>query len=198
MPRRFITLFILTNDTSRPRQLKIRMRLAKTLGAASAVFILLMAFCVYDYLRINWNSREYLRLLRENASQRIELQNFSSKLRDMEGQLARLELFDRKLRIMANIERPGGPAPGEKLMGIGGGSSAETDDYLTTPGAKVDELVKQMRSDLTQLEKKASGQESSFTELHERLLDRSSFFASTPSIWPARGWGTSTLGQRGS
>ena len=111
MPRRFITLFILTNDTSRPRQLKIRMRLAKTLGAASAVFILLMAFCVYDYLRINWNSREYLRLLRENASQRIELQNFSSKLRDMEGQLARLELFDRKLRIMANIERPGGPAP---------------------------------------------------------------------------------------
>src|SRR3990170_1553003 len=196
MPRRFITLFVLTNDTSRPRQFKIRFKVAKALTAGVGVFTLLMAFVVYDYVKIKGHARGYYRLLRENASQRIELQDFSSKMRDMEEKLARLEVFDKKLRIIANIEEPRDYSHSEQVMGIGGGSSADTEDYFTTPGAKVDELVKQMSADLTQLEMKADSQESRFTELHEQLMDKSSFLAATPSIWPAKGWVTSRYGKR--
>ncbi|MBI5588504.1 MAG: M23 family metallopeptidase [Deltaproteobacteria bacterium] len=80
-------------------------------------------------------------------------------------------------------------------MGMGGDSSAE-ENYFSTPAAKKDELVKKMRDEITQLEEMAKSQESSFTELQEYLMKKSSFLAATPSIWPSRGWVTSAFGER--
>ncbi|MFQ5442528.1 MAG: M23 family metallopeptidase [Thermodesulfobacteriota bacterium] len=193
---RYLTFFVLSNDTSRPRRLKLSLTAAKVLGACSVLSFLVLAFVVYDYTKIKANSREFFRLKKENAQQKIEIQDFSSKIRGLESQVARLDLFDKKLRIIANIEGPKKPAVTGQVKGIGGGSSMDVEDYLLTPGSKVDELVGQMRSDLTQLKLKADSQESRFAELQGQLLKKSGILAATPSIWPVRGWVTSTYGKR--
>ncbi len=193
---RYLTFFVLSNDTSRPRRLKVSLTAAKVIGAVSVLSFLILAFVVYDYTKIRTNSREFFRLKKENARQKIEIQDFSSKIRGLESQVARLDLFDKKIRIIANIADPGKPAVTGQVKGIGGGSSMDVEDYLLTPGAKVDELVGQMRSDLTQLKLKADSQESRFAELQGQLLKKSGILAATPSIWPVRGWVTSTFGKR--
>lgn len=195
MDKRYMTLFVLTNDASRSRQLKIPFRLLKALGAASVFLILVFSFVVFDYARLKTNYFSLSTLKKENTAQRIELQTISGKIKDLESQIAKLNIFDRKIRIIANIAEPKNSGSSDQLMGMGGDSSAE-ENYFSTPGAKKDELVKKMRDEITQLEEMAKSQENSFTELQEYLMKKSSFLAATPSIWPARGWVTSAFGER--
>ncbi len=193
MDKRHITLFVLSNDATKTRQIRIPFRSFKTLVAAAAVFALVLAAGIFDYARVRSGYTEYYGLRKENTAQKIELQSFASKIKELEAQMAKLSLFDRKLRIMANIEAPADAQSGQ-IMGMGGAGSEE--DYLGSAGSQLDGLVGQMRSDIKKLEQTATDQESSFTELQAHLVKQASFFAATPSIWPTRGWVTSTYGNR--
>lgn len=203
MEKRFLTFFVLTNDATKTRSMKLPLKLIKIGGAVSAFLFLALAFIVVDYARVKMNSAELYRLRKENAAQKIELQGILAKVRGLEDDLSKLSLFDKKLRIIANLERPGalsgkgGPlSPGQGgLMGLGGDSSA-TEGVFTTTSTAVGELSKRMDNELNSLEEKAMEQEKSFNELHEQLLKKTSFLASTPSIWPLHGWVTSGFDQR--
>lgn len=193
MDKRYITFFVLTNDASKARQLKMPVRRFKTAAAVSAFFFLVLAFIIYDYARIKTQVPELTTLMQQNASQKVELMGLSAKLKDLETQLAKLNLFDKKLRVIANLDVP--PSKGsDQLLGMGGASTDE--DFFPTTGSQAAELVDRMSSELSTLEDVAKSQEASFTELHEHLAKRTSFLASTPSVWPARGWVTSTFGRR--
>ena len=196
LSKRYLTFFVLSNDSTRSRQFKIPHKRFKVLKGLSICLVLAISFVIFDYVRLRGNISEAYNLRKENTAQRIELQSFSAKMREMESQLSKLRLFDKKLRIIANIEKPRGMAAKDQLMGVGGGSPSSAQDYLLTPGSKVDDLVKQMRSDIDHLETIANSQESSFSELQGYLMRKSSYLAATPSIWPVRGWVTSTFGQR--
>jgi len=194
--KKYFTLIAMTNDASRARRYRIPRGLMKIAMAAGVVVVLAMAFVVYDYARLKSNAYELYSLRKQTTRQRIELQNFSAKISDLESQLTKLRLFDKKLRIIANIKEPRDKRHPEQMRGIGGGLASGDNGPFGTPGEKVDELISRMRSDIRQLEYRTSTQERSFTELQERLIRKSSFLASTPSIWPARGWVTSVYGER--
>lgn len=193
MNKRYFTLFVLKNDASRARQVKVPVGLFKGAAAVLTAFIFIFAFVIYDYARLKGDTAELYSLRKENTSQKIELQSFSAKIKDLETQFAKLSLFDKKLRIIANLEVPKGQS--EQLMGMGG-PSPEDEEYFGTAGSRVDELVGRMRSEISTLEDRAKMQENSFTELQDSLAKQSTMLASTPSIWPSRGWVTSVYGQR--
>ncbi|MBI2399713.1 MAG: M23 family metallopeptidase [Deltaproteobacteria bacterium] len=195
MDKRFFTLFVLTNDASKTRQFRLPFRSLKIAGAVSGLFALLLAFVLFDYARLKTTDMEYGPMA--SSEQKLALQGFASRIKELEGQLAKLSLFDKKIRIIANLEkepRPAGQAE-HQLLGMGGDSVVE-EEMFTRPGAKVGELVDKMRSDLMNLEHIASTQEESFTELKDYLAKRSVMLASTPSILPAKGWVTSNYGSR--
>jgi len=190
LDKRFLTLFVLTNDVSKPRQLKVPFKILKIAGAVSVVFALVFGFIIFDYARMKMGHSSLA------GSDQLALQGFASKIKELEGQIAKLNLFDKKLRIISNIEKDPKPAGGhEQVLGMGGDSVVD-EEALATPGAKVDELVEKMKSDLVNLEHQATTQESSFEALSEYLVNKSVMLASTPSIWPAKGWVTSDFGSR--
>ncbi len=190
MDRRFLTLFVLTNDSARPRQLKITFKVLKIAGAVSAMFTLVMAFMLFDYARLKVASFAF------GTDQKLALRDFAAKINELEGQVARLNLFDKKLRIIAHIDgEPKAVGAPEQVLGQGGDSPVD-EDLFAKPGARVEELVDKMRTDLLNLEHQAAGQEESFKEINAFLVNKSVKLASTPSIWPARGWVTSNFGGR--
>ncbi len=125
MDKRHITLFVLSNDATKTRQIRIPFRSFKTLVAAAAVFALVLAAGIFDYARVRSGYTEYYGLRKENTAQKIELQSFASKIKELEAQMAKLSLFDRKLRIMANIEAPADAQSGQ-IMGMGGAGSEKS------------------------------------------------------------------------
>ncbi len=194
MDKRYVTLFVLSNDAARTRQLKVPVKTLKAAVAIGVVFTLVLLAGIFDYFRIRGNYSEYYTLRKENTAQKIELQGFASRIQDLESEMAKLSRFDRKLRIMANIESPKEATGNEQVMGMGGASLGDED--LLEKGASLGGLVRQMRTEVSALERQAADQETSFTDLQEQLVKQASFLAATPSIWPARGWVTSTFGER--
>jgi len=78
---------------------------------------------------------------------------------------------------------------------MGGPEEPGTDSVSQTGNVQPEDLRK-MDQDLSQLRSDAATQELSFEELTEAMKDRRSLWASTPSIWPVRGWLTSGFGNR--
>jgi len=198
LDNKFLTFFILGNDASKARQFKLKVKGLKIAGGFGAFLFLVLVFVVVDYSRLKYNTSELYSLRKETTAQKVEIQSFASKIRDLETRLASLNIFDKKIRIIANLDGPKNAPSQDQAMGfggVGGGISSE-DNGFATPKAKVNDLIARMKSDIRQLESRANHQESSFTELQGALVNKASFLASTPSIWPVRGWVTSTFGDR--
>lgn len=190
MSKSYLTILVLASDTSKTKQLKISTGRYKLLRNVLIGVALLFAFVCFDYVNMRVQHLALSNLKKENITQKIELNEFTKKIGDVEAQLARLQVFDKKLRILANIETPAE----EASMGMGG-NALEAGTFLS-PADKREELVTKMRSDLTVLESETALREKSFVELKSHLSEQSSLLASTPSVWPARGWVSSGFGKR--
>ena len=188
--KRFFTVFVVPQDPSRVRKLRLPLNLLRAIFIMLGISFAAFSFMIFDYTQVKLKTHELNSLKKENAVQKIQLQAFASKVSDLEFHMAKLKQFDKKLRIITNMEVPAGSS---QVLGIGGPSFEE--DTATLEGARAG-LIKQMHSDLDQLKAEAMAQEKSFTELNEHLFKQPSLFASTPAIWPARGWVTSNFGYR--
>lgn len=189
--RNLTILFVPDDSTGKTRKVRLPVRLLKAARSLFVIVLLGLAFIVYDYGNMRLSSTELARVKQENTTQKVELQTLSSKITDLESRMAKLKLFDKKLRIIANLEDPDQP---KDVMGMGGAFPDE--DTFPTLGARRKALINQMHSDLALLAGETELQEQSFTELQEFLLKQSSLLASTPSILPTKGWITSIYGKR--
>lgn len=190
MKKTFFTVFIVPQDPSHVRKFKLPLKVWKIMLVIFGISFAGFSYMIFDYTNLKFKTHELNALRKENTEQKIQLQAFASKMTDLEFQMAKLKQFDKKLRIITNMEVPAGSS---QVLGIGGPSFEE--DTATLEGARAG-LIKQMHSDLDQLKAEAMAQEKSFTELNEHLFKQTSLFASTPAIWPARGWVTSNFGYR--
>jgi len=190
LKKTFFTVFIVPQDPSHVRKFKLPLKVWKIMLVIFGISFAGFSYMIFDYTNLKFKTHELNALRKENTEQKIQLQAFASKMTDLEFQMAKLKQFDKKLRIITNMEVPAGS---NQVLGIGGPSPEE--DMTTLVSAK-DGLIKQIHSDLDQLKTEAMVQEKSFTELHEYLFKQTSLFASTPAIWPARGWVTSIFAYR--
>jgi murein DD-endopeptidase MepM/ murein hydrolase activator NlpD len=137
------------------------------------------------------------RVLRdENLTLRTQLKSIRERMEHIGATLERVERFDQKLRAVTLLSDPQrnlalGPTAGEP--GVTPAPSAETE--FTRPGL-ASETPRNLASKLDKLSDSATRQEKSLQELQSYFLDQKSRLASTPSVWPARGWVTSDFGQR--
>ena len=158
-----------------------------------AFTFLVAIFFLSDYIQVKKRAFDVNRLHQEMKAQKSQIHFFLARVEELEGQLSGLKDFDRKIRIIANLERRGQEtAP---LMGIGGPSPSDIREKLKK---REDEngLVLQMRSDIDRLQSEAASREESLFDLLKLLLAKKETLAHTPSIWPVQGWVTSGFGFR--
>jgi cell division protein FtsB len=178
LKKRHISLFILSHDSNKTRQIDLPVKKYKLIRNLAIVLAVIVGYVCIDYTWMKMEYLEFSNLKKKNIAQKIELNEFSKKINEVEGQLARLKDFDKKLRIIANVETP--KFEEEAKMGMGG-ALLENVDFIK-PKDKRSELVDKMHADLTQIESGAAIQKKSFIELQSYLSEKSSMLASTPSL----------------
>ena len=192
MDKEYFNILIFGHKTSRSRHLRIHKKTFKIVLYLVGFTILLTTFFFCDYIQVKKRAFELNQLRQETQTQRSQIQFFSAQIEDMEKQLSKLKDFDRKIRIIANLERG---ADGPSFMGMGGSSPSDIREKLK--GEKNENgLVQQMRTDVEHLQTEAISREESLSELEKLLQAKKEMITHTPSIWPAMGWVTSGFGFR--
>lgn len=190
---KFYTIFIVSENASRITKFKVPRFPARAGALAGLLLLLLATFLIIDY--INTKSKVFLlrSLKKENQLLREQMATLANKSKSIESELRTVKQLEAKLRIMLNAENHDTISTN---FGIGGPTN-ETDDLsilYTAPDTTV--AYNRLNSNLDSIEEALKKQETGLVEVYELMQERNSILASTPSIWPTRGWITSGFGYR--
>jgi murein DD-endopeptidase MepM/ murein hydrolase activator NlpD len=218
-----LNVIVVSDERSPVRRFSLdSTRLKRGLAAAGAL-LLGLSLALVDYVRLRVQAVDVDRLRAQTTTQQATVESVQSSLQDLEGELARLREFERKVRVIANLPSSPTPPAGSPENGGQGGGGPEFGDLVATPGLggagelpgadaapaaaeRQDASLPENELDAAALARVtakaerlgplASARAASFEELVEKLQGESLRLASTPSILPARGWLTSGFGYR--
>lgn len=160
----------------------------------SIVFLITLGigWLITDYRKIKTQIPELDYLKKENRIQKTQLIALTQKIIQINRNMAKLQEFDRKLRVMTNLE----PSDEhDQFLSLGGSNNnALKSDYQLEKVHKG--LIHQMHKSLENLETEIAVTSISQTELSDFLKEQKSILACTPSIKPAQGWFSSGFGYR--
>ncbi len=192
MDKEYFNILIFGQKTSKTRHLRIRKKTFKILFYLLSFALLSTTFFFCDYIQLRKKTFELNRLRQESETQKSQIQFFSARIEDLERQLSKLKDFDKRIRIIANLEKG---QEATTLVGVGGPSPSDIREKMKR---EKDEqgLIQQMRTDVERLQSEAMSREESLSELEKLLQYKKEMLSHTPSIWPAMGWVTSAFGFR--
>lgn len=128
----------------------------------------------------------------EIMRQREQIQEFAEEITTLKTKLVTLSDFEKKVRIIANIEST---EEQSNLFGIGGSIPEDLDTQIPLT-QKHNSLIRDMHEQVGQLHLASHNQGQGFETLLKRLQDQQNLLASTPAVRPCPGWTTSSFGYR--
>jgi murein DD-endopeptidase MepM/ murein hydrolase activator NlpD len=139
----------------------------------------------FQYARFHDGLQDLRRLRVMNAELRQQNLDYEVSTEHLSKRVASLQDFVKKLSVMAGLDTA---VAGEALGGVGGPNDDDI-DASESAYAQVKENLEFMAGELTTLEEKG--------RVLERFYEQNSLMlASTPTIWPVRGYLSSTFGRR--
>jgi murein DD-endopeptidase MepM/ murein hydrolase activator NlpD len=201
--RKKISFVVLSNSGAPAKQIcasKASIRLVSVLIVACLISF---GYVVYDYFQVK-QTMMHLQTravhltneLSEIQSQRKQIQEFASEINSLKGHLVTLNNFEKKIRIIANIEKTD---DSNNIFGVGGSIPEDLDARLPLM-EKHNSLMRDMHEQIDELNLASIHQKGEFESLLKSLEDQQNLLASTPAIRPiSRGeksWVTSSFGFR--
>lgn len=191
--KEYFTFMFLPGPTERVRTLSISKFALKSVFLSFMAALVLSLYLGYEYNDAKDKVWELRSVREELMQQKAQVQSFALNLLDYKRQMFLLRDLDTKLRRAVSL----GPRDkAQQVLGIGGPDELGLQNLAILGEKKQEEALKEMHQELSQLKGAASRQETSFQILIEYFEDKRSLYASTPSIWPTRGWVTSHFGNR--
>jgi murein DD-endopeptidase MepM/ murein hydrolase activator NlpD len=175
------TIWVFRSGPFKPFKVKLPERNAKILLGVILAILVSFPFITLNYIS---QSIQMARLEKETT----QIASLKSQVEEFQQQIQRLKEFDVKLRIIANLENAQETG---SFLAVGGLSPASREPLQ---GGVAD--TQRMKEELDRLSTEAEFREKSFQELYSFLEGKKRQLSSTPSIWPVRGWLTSTFGYR--
>ena len=193
------TFYILSNSGEPVRQ--------TTFSKKSLIFMFLFLFALtgfvgystVDYIFLKYTNQNPYTLQQqvkdyqsELEMQRIQIKKYAGEINLLKSKLVGLNDFEKKLRIIANIEKSDVQ---NNLFGIGG-SMPEDLDTSILPSERHSSLLREMNDQVDEIDAALGRQEDGFTELYAFIEEQKNILASTPAIRPTKGWFSSGFGYR--
>ena len=187
-----INIVILPEGARRVRQLKVPNLLFLPLVFLLIGAVLFLAWIIKDYHSVKTDIPRIAFLQKENSRHQEQIASLTEKILIIQKKLTELNEFDKKLRTMVNLE-PERTTP--HFVGMGGSDPASSSSRAVAERLNK-KMVRSMHRSLDQIDSEISVQMLERTELLSYLNKQKSLLASTPSIWPTKGWVSSEFGYR--
>lgn len=182
MANEFYTLIVVPHAKARFRKFQVSVRLTKWVLGALAFLAVALVGIVVHYTWINVQVAELKRLRGENLALAAKARAYEENAGRLQARVLTLQSMVTKLGLMAGVEES---LPEAGVGGVGGLSSLET----TAPSLDIAASLQGMDQTVSALTEKSSRLQAFFEDQHVLL-------ASTPSIWPVRGYLSASFGNR--
>ena len=189
---KYITILLLPNDSTNVKQFRIP-RFFLYMFLFFIPFVAAYIFWVIgDYKDVKAKVPEIASLQKQNEQQKVQLTYLGQRIERINQKMSELNEFDRKLKIMTNLDESAGQGP---FIGVGGSEPMmlSSNSYVNEP---VKEMVRSMHQSLDVLNEDIITGNQVKHKLFQYLEDQKVLLSSTPSIWPTKGWLSSRFGYR--
>lgn len=201
--RKKISFVILGSSGAPAKQVCTSKAAIHLFGAILICFFVVAGYIVYDYYHLRettsqlQNREVYLTSqMEEIRLQRKQIQDFAAEINALKAQLLALNHFEKKIRIIANIEQSNEAG---NIFGVGGSIPEDLDAQIPLK-EKHNSLMRDMHEQIDQLSRASGSQRDEFEFLLRSLEDQQNLLASTPAIRPVsrgvKSWVTSNFGYR--
>ena len=197
--RNKLSFVILSNTGAPAKQICASKASIRFFGVVLLACLFVFGYGIYDYYNLKRATAE-LQLreatlssqLNEIKNQRKQIQEFANEIGALKDKLIALNNFEKKIRIIANIEKE---ADSDNIFGVGGSIPEDLDAQIPLK-EKHNSLMREMHDQIQQLDLASASQKGNFESLIKNLQDQQNLLAATPAIRPTRGWMTSKFGYR--
>ncbi|MDH4086739.1 MAG: M23 family metallopeptidase [Nitrospira sp.] len=217
------TVVVFRGSTAKPIRFSFSKKLLRRLLVCVGLVVLADLLVVSHYAIRTGEVWELAAFRTEAMSAREQTAAFSTAIDDLKKRLGAMNEVNQRLRVMLGIEVPktgdmangrggeevpiseeGGSIPGRTELDVSSGISKQTSEgnqehssaVGLEPSRDALQAITSVKEGLEWLSKQATVQERILDELSQAAEQRSSRWASTPSIWPVKGWVTSGFGPR--
>lgn len=198
MSKEVYTIVVFPGSTGAPIKFSVTKALAKTALVFALVAGLGITGSSYYFSKqvAKWGEKdtELADLRRETRLQKVQIEKFSHQVRTIENEMARLERFEKKLKVITAFSGSAGNT--KKKWGVGGPYGLTSASFITSLQKQSRSMMERLSGDLSSLTNQAKMKQVSFQEMDEYFKSQKSLLSATPSIWPTRGWVTSGFGFR--
>jgi len=185
------TVIVVSDHSQAVRKFRLPRRWLRNAAYVLGGLTLVGLLSIGHYFALLGSASENSVLKEENAQLRSQILLVQEKVAHISATLDRVERFDAKLRTaVTQLQDP------ERNLAIGPVGTSEVEAQIPGPAPAAEANLSALPGKISSLETEAARQEQSLRELQEYFDDQRSLLASTPSIWPARGWVTSDFGTR--
>jgi len=190
----FTLIVVPEHHAAEVKRFRFHRRWLTQLGIVALALLLLAVGGFVHYFSVVGAANENPALRDENVKLKAELLAIRERLEHIGTTLDRVERFDQKLRAITLLSDP------QRNLAMGPTESEPTTNLPASDNqfvrSKPSETPKALSEKLDKLSAEAVRQEQSLQELQAYFQDQRSLLASTPSVWPVRGWVTSDFGPR--
>jgi murein DD-endopeptidase MepM/ murein hydrolase activator NlpD len=181
MANEFYTLIVVPHAKARFRQIRVPVRLAKWAFTLVGIVGFAVVGVMVHAARITMEIHDLRRLRTENSELLTKTRTYEENAGKLQAKVLQLQTMVTKLGVMAGLEHSLPEAGG---AGVGGAIGMESQAPVLAPRA-----LAAIDESLTTLTRRSA-------QLEEFYRDQTLVLASTPSIWPVRGYLSAGFGNR--
>ncbi len=190
------SIIIVSDATSTNKELFLSSKFIRNSLIAVVLLVALFGYVIFDYLTLSIDGQKMGRLEVENERKTKIIAELSRNVDIAQRSLAKMESFKKRILIAAGLTSPSAL----QEIGTGGGPIAdistdveltESSLDLTIPKRKIDILEK------SRINNNNAKKMENDLQFVENVIDKQKVrLASTPSIWPTKGYLTNSFGRR--
>ncbi len=178
MANEFYTLIVVPHAKARFRKFQVSARVTRWVAVGVTTGALFAGSLGIHYARIATEVRQLRQIQAENDALLSRQKEYESSSHRLQAKVQNLQSIVNKLGVMAGLDQA---LPDAQVGGVGGGSDLESQ----APALSIDN----MDASLSSLTEKS-------IKLEQFYKDQGVLLASTPSVWPVRGYLSAGFGNR--